>query len=48
MDTLQNLFTDDSVSETLRQKILDLIGDLARGGLQKEPVSGCRFFIRNR
>jgi hypothetical protein len=39
MDTLQKLFADESLAQPLRQKILDLIGDLSSSSLQREPVS---------
>ena len=42
MDTLQKLFADESLSQPLRQKILDLVGDLSSSSLQQEPVgTGC-------
>ena len=42
MDTLRKLFADESISQPLRQKVLDLIGDLSSGSLQQEPVgTGC-------
>ena len=41
--TLQKLFTEEALlPRALRQKILDLIGDLSSSRLQQEPVStGC-------
>jgi hypothetical protein len=48
MDILQKLFADGSLSRALRQKMLDLMGDLYSGGLQQEPVRpGCALLHTN-